>query len=333
MIKNLIIILLLGIVINQQVKAQVSVNVKMDTNILLIGDQTKVTLEALMPGNYVVDMPVFNDTIIGKLEILDIFSADTVIENNLQKIQQQFQVTSFDSGWYTIPSVKFEIRDTLTGQIDSIYSSPVYFGVMTMPLDTANADAITDIKAPMEAPLTFKEVMPFLGIGLGVLLILFLSYYLYRRFARKEPLFVRKEKPKEPAHLIAFRELDSLKDSKLWQQGKNKEFYSELTDIIRTYLENRYGVYAMEMTTDEIMQILAEEKVLEKTLKNQLFDVLTTADFVKFAKATTLAKENEASLKFAYEFVIKTKLEVVLTENKASEKESDVEQKAIETTN
>lgn len=331
MIKNIIYFLSLFLVLtfSQSIQAQVSVSTKIDTNIMLIGDQTRVTFEAIMPGNYLVDMPVFTDTIIEKLEILDIFDQDTTVEDNLLKIHQQFQVTNFDSGWYTIPPVKFMVKDTITNQIDSFYSAPVYFGVMTMPLDTANADAITDIKAPIEAPITFREVLPFLAIGLGVLLVLLLSYFLYMRFARKEPMFARKEKPKEPAHVIAFRDLDQLKDQKLWQQGRNKAFYSQLTDIVRTYMENRYGVYAMEMTSDEIMQILGEEKILKKELKDQLFDVLTLADFVKFAKATTMEHENEQSMKFAYEFVIKTKVEELLSEDKKDSGEDNVEQKAI----
>lgn len=334
MIKRLIYFLSLSVALLfvQNTQAQVTVNVKIDTNIMLIGDQTKVTLEAVLPPNYLIDMPVFTDTLIDKLEILNVFDKDTVVENNMLKIQQQYQVTNFDSGWYTIPPVKFMVKDSLTNQVDSFYSAPVYFGVMTMPLDTANADAITDIKAPIEAPLTFREVLPFLGIGLGVLLILFLSYILYMRFAKKEPVFVRKEKPKEPAHIIAFRNLDQLKEQKLWQQGKNKEFYSELTDIIRIYIENRYGIFAMEMTTDEIMQVFGEEKILEKELKDQMFDVLTRADFVKFAKATTMANENEHSMKFAYELVIKTKIEPVLTDTKSADTNTDVEQKTVETT-
>ncbi len=300
----------------QVTNAQVAIGVKMDTNILLIGDHTKVTLEAVIPDNYSVVFPIYNDTIIDKLEILDIMPLDTVIENNLLRIRQQYLVTSFDSGWYTIPPMEFSVSSDSVNLVDTLLSKPLYFGVMTMPLDTANADSITDIKAPIESPITFREILPFAGIGLGILLVLFLAYYLYMKFARKEPIFVKKEKPKEPAHLIAFRNLDALKESKLWQQGKNKEFYSQLTDIVRTYIEDRFGIFAMEMTTDEIIEVVISEGIINKELKNELFDTLVLADFVKFAKATTLDNENEQSIKFAYEFVIKTKPVVVVEEEK-----------------
>ncbi len=314
------------IVFSQPLNAQVAINVKMDTNMMLIGDQTNITLEVVIPADYSVDFPVYNDTIIEKLEILDIMPFDTVVENDLLKIKQQYLVTSFDSGWYAIPPMEFVIACSADSLVDTLLSNPLYFGVMTMPLDSVNADSVTDIKAPIGAPLTFREVLPFASIGLGILLILFLVYFLYMKFARNEAIFVKKEKPKEPAHLIAFRSLDALKEAKLWQQGKNKIFYSQLTDIIRTYIEDRFGIYAMEMTTDEIIESVISESVLEKELKNELFDTLVRADFVKFAKATTLDNENELSIKFAYEFVIKTKLAEIIEEELDEEQDESQNQ-------
>lgn len=302
--------------------SQISVEVKIDTSMLLIGDQTHVKIKAVVPENVEVQLPYFSDTIIDKLEILNISPIDTVIENNLRYISQEYLVTSFDSGWYSIPEQNFVIRKNDFD--DTLYSKPVYFGVMTMPLDTANANAIADIKAPIEAPITVREALPYAGGGIGILLILFLAYVLYMRYAKKQPVFVKKEKPKEPAHIIAFRDLDKLKEEKLWQQGKNKEYYSELTDIIRTYIENRYEIQAMEMTTDEIIHEVMAAGVFDKELKDQLFDTLTRADFVKFAKATTLANENELSLKFAYDLVIKTKPVVALTEDQEKEQNKEL---------
>lgn len=323
-------LLLLCFAFVMQANAQKSVSVKIDTNIMLIGDQVKVTFEAILPMNYSGNFPLFTDTIIGKLEIIDIYDMDTVIKDDLMQIKQEYLVTSFDSGWYSIPPIVFPVLNNDTEEVDSLLSAPVYFGVITMPIDTANADAIADINAPIEAPITMREILPFAGIGLGILLILFLAYYLYMRFARKEPIFVRKEKPKEPAHLIAFRELDSLKDKELWQQGRNKEYYSQLTDIIRNYLDDRFGIYAMEMTTDEIIGAISVGKVLDKEVKNDLFDVLTQADFVKFAKASTLANENEKYLRFAYDFVIKTKVAEQLADE-TSEQANPDNSKALET--
>ena len=107
------------------------------------------------------------------------------------KIRQKYLVTSFDSGWYVIPPLNFIIVFPKTNRLDTIQSIPIYFGVMTMPLDTANVDAITDIKAPIGAPITFKEVLPFIGIGLGLMLLAFIVYILYVKLVKKKTIFVK----------------------------------------------------------------------------------------------------------------------------------------------
>jgi hypothetical protein len=289
--------------------AQVTLNVKLDTNVMWIGDQTKFTMEASYPKDVDVVFPVFSDTIIEKLEILAVGKPDTVIVDDVIKLIHTYTVTSFDSGWYEIPPLDFGIKWPNSEGLDTASSNPVYFGIMTMPLDTANADAITDIKAPLGAPISFKEIAPYLGGLLAYLLVFFLAYVIYKRYFKKEPIFVKKEKPKEPAHLIAFRSLESLKAEKLWQSGNNKAYQSGLTDIVRTYIENRYFIPAMEQTTDEIRKALMELSEVEQGLKSELFEVLSRADFVKFAKATTTPDENEKSIEFVYRFVEKTKFE------------------------
>lgn len=291
-------------------KAQTSVTASMDTNMLLIGDQTKFTIEASVPKGYHVNFPLFTDTVINKLEIVETLPIDTILENELWKIKQQYIVTSFDSGWYAIPSfsLSFEKNETQK-QKDSIWTKPLYFGVITMPLDTTNTDAIADIKKQAEAPITFREIMPFLLIGIGILLFFILSWIVYKKWIRKEKIFVKKEKPRDPAHIIAFKSLDALKEEKLYERGENKAFYSTLTDIVRTYIFNRYGIGAMEMTTEEIQIEFSHNKLIDKELAKELYTVLLNADFVKFAKGTTLTIENENALKFAYDFVIKTKEE------------------------
>lgn len=306
-------------------KAQVSLTASMDTNMLLIGDQTKFTLEANVPKGYQVNFPLFTDTLINKLEIVEILPIDTIIENESWKIKHQYLVTSFDSGWYAIPPFPLSfVNDKGVSLRDTLWTKPLYFGVVTMPLDTTNTDAIADIKKQAEAPITFREIMPFLLIAMGSLLFLILAWLVYKKWIRKEKIFVKKEKPKDPAHIIAFKSLDALKQEKLWEKGQNKAFYSALTDIIRTYIYDRYGMGAMEMTTDEIQNEFFNNKLIDKELVKELYAILVNADFVKFAKATTLSVENENALKFAYDFVIKTKEE--------EEKEDDKKENTIQET-
>ena len=160
---------------------------------------------------------------------------------------------------------------------------------------------------PYKAPLTFREIVPYLGIGLGVLIIVaFLIYYFVKR-KKNEPVFVRKPKPKEPPHIIAYRELDRLKKEKFWQKNLIKKYHSEVTEVVRTYIEDRFYIRAMEQTSNEILASFKQTQFIDSILFDALKKMLQLADMVKFAKAIPLADENEQSLKEAYMFIDKTK--------------------------
>ncbi len=287
---------------------QVNVSATMDTSMMLIGDQTNMRLEASFPQGYSVAMPIFADTVIRKLEVIEAGKVDTAFTDGILRLNQKYVVTCFDSGWYAVPQLPFVISQP-DGFTDTIYSAPIYFGVMTMPLDTANANAITDIKPMEDAPFIIKELVPYVKIAFLVILALaivaFIIYVIVKR-KRDEPIFV-KPKPQEPAHVVALRELDLLKEQKLWQRGLVKEYYTSLTEIVRIYLFGRFGLQAMESTTAEIMQLTKSVAEIDKDLRKGLQDLLERADFVKFAKAQAEANENEASFEFVEHFVLTTK--------------------------
>lgn len=287
---------------------QVNVSATMDTSMMLIGDQTNMRLEASFPQGYSVAMPIFADTVIRKLEVIEAGKVDTAFTDGILRLNQKYVVTCFDSGWYAVPQLPFVISQP-DGFTDTIYSAPIYFGVMTMPLDTANANAITDIKPMEDAPFIIKELVPYVKIAFLVILALaivaFIIYVIVKR-KRDEPIFV-KPKPQEPAHVVALRKLDLLKEQKLWQRGLVKEYYTSLTEIVRIYLFGRFGLQAMESTTAEIMQLTKSVAEIDKDLRKGLQDLLERADFVKFAKAQAEANENEASFEFVEHFVLTTK--------------------------
>jgi len=309
--------------------AQVNVSAQMDTSMMLIGDQTNIRLEASFPQGFSVQMPIYADTVIRGLEVLDAGKIDTTITDGITRISQKYLVTCFDSGWYAVPQQPFAI--TLSdGFIDTIYSAPIYFGVQTMPLDTANPNSITDIKPLQEAPFIFSELKPYLKIsGLALLALAAICFIIYVIIRRKhdKPIFSN-PKPKEPAHVIALRQLDQLNEQKLWQHGLIKEYYSALTDIIRTYLNGRFEVQAMESTTSEIMQMTKHITEIDRDLRKELQELLERADFVKFAKAQTEANENEASFEFVMHFVLKTKpVEQLRDEDPNADQPEKTEQK------
>jgi hypothetical protein len=187
---------------------------------------------------------------------------------------------------------------------DTIRTAQLYLIVLTVPV--GNAKDINDIKPPYSAPFTIAEILLYILIGVGVIILAFVIWFLVKKY-RKEPIFAAR-KLIEPAHVVAIRELDKLRAEKLWQQSKGKEYYTRLTEIIRVYLEQRYEILALEMTSDEIIHALRNIMVEDMTSIDLLRKMFTTADLVKFAKLQTLPDENEINLLNAYQFVNNTKL-------------------------
>ncbi len=288
----------------QRIKA----TARIDSSRILLGDQVKLFMEIDHPKGVQVRFPEVPDTILGKIEVIDHSGIDT-FETDDEAFQKQIQswlITSFDSGTYRIPPYWFKLN--LDGRMDSVPTNGVTLQVHSMPIDTTRGP--TDIKMPYGAPLTLKEVMP---IILGIILIgaiLFFILYSIKRKKQNKPVFSIPKKPKEPAHVIALRKLDQIKDEKLWQQGKTKQYYSEVTETLRTYIEDRFGIPAMEQTSDETLESFRFRRDLlrEKTLEN-LRQILKMADLVKFAKYKPLPDDDNLTLVNSYFFVNETKKE------------------------
>jgi hypothetical protein len=140
--------------------------------------------------------------------------------------------------------------------------------------------------------------------------VLFRSFgiYAYVRRRNNKPIF-RSPKPADPPHVVALRELDKLRSEKLWQNNRTKDYYIRLSDIIRTYIEGRFGVTAMEMTSDEIIEGMRFSGFEDNNLINRLRNLFTLSDLVKFAKAQPLPDENETAMLDAYLFVNNTKID------------------------
>jgi LPXTG-motif cell wall-anchored protein len=279
----------------------------LDTNSILIGDQINLNIEFTSSQNNVVIWPLFNDTITNEIEIIGKSEIDTIIteQQDLITLKQILKITSFDSGYYEIPPVKFIYREKNDTATYNVFTAPLFLNVLTIPVDTTKA--MMPIKGPISAPYTLREAVPWILIGVGVLLIgLFLFYY-FRKRKKKEPLFKLKPKPKIPPHVIALNALEKLRINKLWQSGKIKEYHTEITDIIRVYIHDRFGIDAMEMTTNEILESFNKksEKVDDR-LKNKLKQTLMLADLVKFAKEKPLPLENDKSLNNSIDFVKET---------------------------
>ena len=288
----------------QGVRAQfVEVRAEFDTNQIRIGEYLHLDLHVYQPADVRVDFPFLADTLVDKLEVIGSWPADTVLHNGDLEITKRYRLTSFDSGLYVVPPMKFRFQSPLWN--DSIESNPLFLLVHTVPVDST----IYDVKSPLSAPVGFLEVFPFV---LGGIIVLagagFLIWYLRRR-KKNKPLF-RPPKPEEPAHIIAFRELRNLKEEKLWQKNEFKPYYSRLTEIIRRYMERRYGIPAMEMTSYEILDAWNHSGENKEDLVDKLRLLLNLADLVKFARLKPVASDNEENMERAFDFVDKTKYTV-----------------------
>jgi len=285
------------------VAQDISVRTFLDRDTILIGDQILFSIEVTQPRNLDVFFPVFADTLVDKIEILEQSSIDTIkATNDLTHVTQSLLITCFDSGTHRIPELKFTY--ITKSQEQEIFSQSSQLQVLTMPLDTAQA--IFDIKMPYQAPLTFSELLPYFLGGILAIAVILIAVWYFRQRRRKKVGYVP-FKPSEPPHIIALRKLDKLKEKRLWQSKKIKLYYTNLTEILRIYLEGRYQIYAMEHTSEEILWFLKNTGFNDNNLYLKLKEILQLSDLVKFAKVKPLPEENETSLLDAYSFINETK--------------------------
>jgi len=302
------VIVLLGIFLEVSSQDNLA-NAKLDSNNILIGDQVNLRFWFSSKQNKTVLFPGYCDTCIEGIEIIRRSTIDTVVDENGYKLTQQFTITAFDSGQYIVPPIVFYDQDSIL----LAETEPLLLNVNTIAVDTTLS--IKDIKEPLSAPITLGEIIPYLIITLLVIGVIIGIIYLLRRInMRKKPIAQTKQKPKTHAHIIALEALQTLWTKKLYQNGYIKQYYSELTDITRTYIEHRWDIAAMEMVSSEIITALSSMNIPHNII-DKLEETLLLADMVKFAKSTPLADESSACYQYIVDFVQSTKVEKEPIEN------------------
>ena len=272
---------------------------------IAIGDQFKLEVTVQKDVMQLVGFPEFPEHKIGEIiEILEEGPVDTLAhEGRNVTLHKSYRLTTFDAGGYSLGRYPMLYVDK--NITDTIWSrDSLVLRVGTFEIDTTK-QTIYDIKRPLDLPLRFGEFSGYLLWGLlGLAALGALIWYLIKR-RKSLPLF-GKPKPVDPPHVAAIKALEVLHNQKVWQNNKHKLYYTRLTDIIREYLEGRFGVHAMEMTSDEIMEALSGLELSEKS-RTELRDLLQSADLVKFAKHVPDAEYNENAYTCAYYFVEDTK--------------------------
>ena len=291
-----------------------SVEVNPYSNSIQIGEQIKVDLKVESSKNAEIIWPELNGNLHEKIMVVNSADLDTILTNNSKTITKQITVTFFDTGVWAVKPIAFIVDK------DTFRSEPFLIEVQTVEVDTSQA--IKDIQPIQEVPYTFEEIIKFVGIGVGALwvLISLVSLILYLTGKDKKRAERKPQKPLDPPHVEAIRDLTELKEQKLWQNDKHREFHIRLSEIIRTYLERRFGLHALEYTTSEIEAQMYLTNA-GKDYNESLIKALRISDMAKFAKARPLPNENEFAFEAVVSFVEVTKP----VDEEKNDKENDQE--------
>jgi hypothetical protein len=281
----------------------VHVNAHLDQQTLKIGDQTQLRLSVHQPVKARVNFPQITDSLTEKVMVLGAGKLDTVVDKNtpgIITVNRNYTITAFDSGTYTIPPLSFG------SDAGVLTTNPIILTVQTVQVDTTKA--IYDIKQPLAVSYTLwdwlRDHWVIVCIVLAVILII-IGIVWYIKTRPEKVVVIEEIVPDVPIHTQAINKLNELRAKKLWQQGDIKGYHSELSDIIREYLEKRYVIKTQEKTTDEIFTGLKYLDI-EQENRNLLRQMLLLADLVKFAKEKSAPAENEQSMDNAIAFVTKT---------------------------
>lgn len=320
-------ILVLTVFLSVDLKAQqINASVSLDTTAMLIGDHVGMTLKISAPANANVFWPAIPDTILGNIVVIGRGEIDTLLSADKKQmtLTQPLRLTCFDSGFYTIPPIPFRYRVPPDTTLLEVSSALAMISVHTVAVDTTKA--IKPIFGPVKVPVTFREILPWLLGGLAAILVIALIvWYLIRR-KKNKPLLTFVPKAILSPHEKALQQLELLKTKKLWQSGKFKDYHTELTDILRVYIEEKFKVTAMEQTTSEILESLQGHPEFPASSRPRLQSILVQADLVKFAKAIPVATENEVSMTEAITFVRETSFGSPVSSHPIGTAENEVEE-------
>ena len=287
------------------VKAQ-TVDVRIDSLQFFIGQQANITLGVTYDGNQKMQLPNIKagDELIPNVEVVQVHKPDTSFLNNGKKIevQQQYTITAWDSSFYYIPP--FEVK--IDGK--PYQSKSLAIKVYTVDVDTLHLDQFFPPHEIMDLPFSWKDWKGVVGMSFLYIFLLMIGIAIYYRVINEKPLvkFIRRKKILPP-HKVAINEIERIKAERKWTMEDSKEYYTQLTDTLRTYIRSRYGFNAMEMTSSEIIDKLIEEK--NEAALAELREIFAVADLVKFAKYSTLINENDSNLVAAIEYINQTKNE------------------------
>ncbi|MBT8238555.1 MAG: BatD family protein [Croceitalea sp.] len=278
-----------------------SVKATLDTLAIKIGEQIKYKISVETDSLNIVYFP--EDQTFSPLEMVEALKIDTTKNKDRITLERIYALTQFDSGAYTIPPQRIAINE------QPFFTDSFHINVANVAVDTTKQQMF-DIKPMIKVEKSYAQTLWLILLIVGVLLAAgFLFYWLK---LRKPPLTPEEEVALLPPFDRAIMQLKELEKSKYLIQDEYKKYYSELTDIVRSYLEEDVHVSALESTTDQLIDKLemlkdAGELKLEENTIVQFKKVLQTADLVKFAKSKPPTSVAEEDRKVIESIVVKTK--------------------------
>ncbi|WP_231477551.1 BatD family protein [Prevotella sp. HUN102] len=298
-IANLLILILCAAFANAQVK----VEAKLDSAKILMGEQAHLTVNVSGSGNTKIEFPQYKDQeeMAQGIEVVR-SELDTLKEGESPTYQSVYTLTSWNPSSYKVPALKVKVggKEYTTKEIT--------LEVKGVEIDTLNKEKIRPAETIQELEFSLDEWMPYIGLSILVVLLLCVAVYLYGRLRSNKPIVLRKKKRKLLPHEKAMEAIARVKDERNVDADHQKVYYTQLIDILREYLEDRFGINAMEMTSSEILVSLKSAGNDGKI--DELRQVFETADLVKFAKYSTPNSEKDYYLTNVVHFIEETKLEI-----------------------
>ncbi len=287
-----------------------TVTMALDTNVIAIGDQTRLTITAtrgITQNQHKFNWPTWKDSLPGGLELIGEFDSDTsAVDLNdgsmAFAIRRSYVVTCWDSGYVAIPPVGIAFGS------DTIRSNPLGLNVLLSPPGEAGKIAAAADIRETEWTLgeRIKQWLPWL---LGSLASIALIALIAWKWRMRDPIEKKKTfeapKPKEAAHITALRELEAIEEQALWKKGEVKRHHARTNEVLRKYLEGRFEFRALERSTDEIKTGISSLPILNAD-REILLEILEMTDLVKFAKWSPSADDHIRIVKRAMRFIEQT---------------------------
>lgn len=287
--------------------AQVTVDAKIDSTRIFIGQQVGITVDVSADAGKKVEFAHYDSLqqMIPGIEVVNTSGPDTQLLNDGKRmvLTQRYVVTSFDSALYYIPPITVKVDGK-----DYQAKTNLALKVLTVNIDTMKVDSICGFKPEMKPPFSWDDWKPVIWMVIGLLILAALLIYVVIRLITNKPIIHRiKLRQHIAPHKVAMQKIAQIKEDNLVQSEDSKEYYTQLTDTLRQYISERFKFSAMEMTSSEIIEHLQAEN--DEEALRELRELFQTADLVKFAKYTTLINENDRNLVTAVEYINQTKIE------------------------